>query len=462
MGTLICKICDDGAVRGADPSATGSYTQLRAFPGAEGMAAFTRGAAGYSGAKSIAFVDNLNDSGPGSFREACAGAGKEGTFIIFRTSGIINLTNNFSITSRYLTFAGQTSPGGILITGRPVVINASDIIMRHMRYRVGSHNIDNEDAHDSLQVLGHIWGPNTTDNLIFDHCSIGWGVDENCSLTGGITNVTVQWSIIAEGLRNGKVAGDHSKGMLIGGDGVADNSISLHHNYYAHNSDRNPLLNIPDTATGATLLGDAWNNVVYNWQGGLSPLAGNDCHMNWQEFYCKQGPDSNAYSREITHEAATGTPGPYLYVKGNIGSTRLLQSDPHWNVGNHWMDEDLPETWRRLTPWAVSEGGIITPMTAAYAAQILQTVGANKPFRDAVDTRIIDDFTNTTGAIRSNVSYPADFPTYSTPAPPTDTNGDGIPDQFEIDNGFAVGTMDPLAIAPSGRLRIEDYVNELA
>ncbi|MCU7904538.1 MAG: hypothetical protein KZQ76_01565 [Candidatus Thiodiazotropha sp. (ex Epidulcina cf. delphinae)] len=426
---------------------------IPAFPSAEGLGANSVGGRGGE----IVKVTNLNDSGAGSFRDAVTRSGPR--IVVFDVSGIINLNTNLTISQPYITIAGQTSPGGILITGRTTTINTHDVIIQYMRFRVGSHNIADAEKHDTIQVLGKDWAPNSAYNIIFDHCSIGWGIDENMSLTGGVTNTTVQWSIIAEGLsRAGHPKGEHSKGLFIAGERLAS-SVSIHHNYIAHNTDRNPLISSP---SGTDMLVDVVNNVVYNWKGGLSPLGDGETRINWVHNFAKQGASSNAYSYEVTHRTSATAAG-YLYVEGNIGSTRLSQSDDQWNVGHHWMNEALPTTWRRNTPWPLTNSISTTQMSHAYAVQMLNNVGATKPSRDSIDSRVVNSFAASTGSIIDNVSYPRDYPVYPNNQKAADSDNDGMADSWEIQNGLKTSLNDAsLDKDCDGYSNIEEYLHSLA
>ena len=247
------------------------------------------------------------------------------------------------------------------------------------------------------------------------------------SITGGVTNTTVQWSIISEGLSNaGHPKGEHSKGLLLSGKYVYPNTVSLHHNYIAHNTDRNPEIYSP---VGVDTLADVVNNVAYNWKGGLSPGGGGPAKINWIYNYARQGINSNSYAFEVQHDPG-GTPVPYLYVHGNIGSTRLSQSDPQWNVGSSWTSTLLSTAWKASSPWPAP--AITTAeMSENVANCILTAVGATAPIRDSVDTRVVNDFAARTGTIIDNAKYPDDFPTFTNPAPPTDNDNDGMADSWE-------------------------------
>ena len=426
---------------------------IPAFPGAEGFGAETRGGRGGRVIK----VTNLNDNGDGSLRAAVDTNGPR--IILFAVSGIINLDSDLRITKPFLTIAGESSPGGILISGKRTIVNTHEVIIRHMRFRIGSHSVDDYEKHDAVQVLGKYWASNETYNIIFDHCSVSWGIDENFSISGGVTNMTVQWSIISEGLRRaGHPKGQHSKGLMISGKYELPNSISLHHNYIAHNQDRVPLIYAPGDVDVSA---DVVNNVIYNWKGGLGPGGGGPAKVNWVHNYAKQGPNSNDYTREVHHDD-NGDAKAVLYVYGNIGSTRLSQDEPQWNVQNGWRNIALSTAWRKDTRWDFPLV-TTTEMSDEYAKEILQTVGANRPFRDSVDERLTKSFSTGIGGIIDNVSYPADFPIFAQAAPPIDTDNDGMADSWEIANGLNVGADDSAVKAGNhGYTNIERYLHFLA
>lgn len=431
---------------------------LPSFPGAEGFGANSVGGRGGTVIK----VTNLNDSGDGSFRAAVEASGPR--IVVFDVSGIINLQSDLTIYNSSITIAGQTSPGGILVTGRTVAINTHDVIVQYMRFRVGSHRIlDGADPEylDSLDIFGKNWGPNTAYNIIIDHCSISWGVDETCTITGGVINTTLQWSIISEGLAYaGHPKGEHSKGLMVSGKYRYDNSVSLHHNYIAHNTDRNPLLYSPEDAYNNITVVDAVNNVSYNWKGALSPMGGEICRINWVHNYAKPGLNSHPWSYEVTHYAESLTvPRQLIYVQGNVGSSRLTQDAPQWNVGWYYYNELAPTTWQKTLPWDVPSV-MTNEMSYYYALDMLQKVGATKPVRDSVDERVVADFAAGTGMIIDNVTYPDDFPAFENlPAPP-DTDNDGMPDAWEAARGLSVGINDSAGDDDNdGYTNIEEYLH---
>ena len=171
----------------------GAAANLPAFPGAEGFGALATG--GRGGA--VYHVTTLNDSGPGSFRDAVS---RPHRTVVFDVAGIIHLAARVSVASN-ITIAGQTAPGdGIVIYGNGVSFSgANQAIVRYVRFRMG---VNGDRGKDAVTIAnGH--------DMIFDHVSVSWGRDENFSISGPVTNVTIQDSIIAQGLQ------PHSAGGLI-------------------------------------------------------------------------------------------------------------------------------------------------------------------------------------------------------------------------------------------------------
>jgi hypothetical protein len=502
-------------------SCASAYGQVSAFPGAQGYGADTVGGRGGQVVK----VTTLADSGPGSFREAVQAPARHwlnGVYqyepwqeylarleasghrtVVFEVSGIINLESELTISYPFITIAGQTSPGGILVTGYQTTLNTWEVIIRHMRFRVGTNRIvyDRDDQGeiiyysqpqyvfppaggvcagsiatsangypcaieggadpeklDSFDILGQYWATNEAYNIIIDHCSFSWGVDETVTVSGGVLNATIQWSIVSEGLRQaGHPEGERSMGMLVSGKYVNPTTISLHHNYIAHNYYRTPFVYSP---SGVDMVADLVNNVSYNWKGGMSPYSGGSARVNWIHNYMKQGASSNPYSFEVSYHNQL-PPAPMIFVTGNIGSTRLSQSQPQWNVGDSWRNLLLSESYRSLLPWSAPAIGA-TEMSHDFALQVLNNVGATVPVRDQVDVRVIADFGAGTGNIIDNVSFPSDFPVFQDLPAPADTDDDGMPDLWEIGNGLNPLVADNNNLMPSGYTAIEEYINEIA
>src|SRR5215471_5276536 len=218
-----------------------------ALPGAEGFGAQTPGGRGGR----VWFVRNLNDEGPGSFRAVVTAQGPR--IVIFRVGGLITLKSPIKITEPFLTIAGQTAPGdGICLRGSEISILTHDVIARYLRFRPGDISGGEVDA---LNIMG------ASRDVIVDHCSATWSIDECLSPSGAISNVTVQWCLIAEGLnRSIHSKGSHGYGSLARASG----GVTLHHNLWAHNEERNPRLG-DNYGRGTPPTFDFRNNVMYDW-----------------------------------------------------------------------------------------------------------------------------------------------------------------------------------------------------
>lgn len=442
-------------------------TPLTAFPGAAGMGAYSVGGRGGTVIK----VTNLNDSGPGSFRAAAMASGPR--TVVFEVSGIISLESLLYIENPYITIAGQTSPGGILIAGEPTRILTHDVIVTHMRFRKGSHGCSGETCEQQGESLfiGNGY------NIIVDHCSFSWGTDEVVqvgSYWGDIRDVTVSWSTIHEGLMDPHPEDDHGYGFLISSKFYTEYAprVSLHHNFIAHQRDRSPQM------VGPVLI-DLTNCVVYNFHGTLAPRAiylHNDLpSVNFVHNYIKPGPHSNpAYPAGTGGELVLSGGGPQssivqtprerIFMKGNLGMIRDDQADDEWAAVSGWSGNLAPAGWRRLTKNPVNGVPVpTTTMSEAYAEEVVEGAGATKPVRDSVDTRIITEYKNGTGTFRNDVTYPEDFPTFQNISPPTDADNDGMADSWEDGRGLNISIDDSTGdLDDDGYTNLEEYLHYLA
>ena len=243
-----------------DAMAESKEKQL-AFPGAEGFGRYTTGGRGGT----VYHVTTLEDTGEeGSFRWACNQKGPR--TIIFDVSGTIYLTSPLRLSNGDVTIAGQTSPGGgICIADYPFSIGADNVIIRYMRFRCGNRHVDEHEG-DGL-------GGMDLNDVIIDHCSVSWSVDE-CLSVYGSRNLTVQWCIAAQSMVNaGHSKGSHGYGGNWGGSGA-----SYHHNLIIHHTSRTPRLGPrPSTQTDERM--DMRNNVIYNW-GGNRCYGGEGMNVN--------------------------------------------------------------------------------------------------------------------------------------------------------------------------------------
>ena len=420
-----------------------ALSQLPAFPGAQGFGANTPGG---RGGRVIA-VTNLNDSGPGSFRAACEASGRR--IVVFRVGGTITLDSKVKIESPYITIAGQSAPGGGICLRTvndetPLSVKTHDVVMRYIRIRAGSgvtpEGSDTKDAFEMKSKDAH--------DIVIDHCSFTWGVDETVSTYssdgGKVRNVTLQYNIIADGLDcNTHIEGCHSKGLIL----QYAERFSMHHNLFANNGARSPLI-----LSGEM---DLVNNVVYNWKGSAVKIENRygDVFLNYVNNYLIPGEDSDLTEYGVQVKTA----GVNLYLKGNIAThTRPNNSYPEDAIVNYRKPATVVNNRYNFPA--------ITTTSALQAYEdVLNNVGANLPKIDRVDRDIINGVSNKTGRI---IDYPSDvggYPFLAKGTPPADRDQDGMPDQWEVAQGLnpndaTDGNEDQDG---DGYTNIEEYLNGL-
>ena len=427
------------------PSTSFAQDQL-AFPTAEGYGKHTVGGRGGK----VCEVTNLNDSGPGSLREAVEAEGPR--TVVFRVSGTIILENTLSIRNPYITIAGQTAPGdGICLRKRPLTIDADEVIVRYLRVRYGDEMSNNADAVTSRYKK----------NIIVDHVSASWGDDETMTLYHG-ENVTVQWCMITETLNRG---GSHGFGGIWG-----SHPSTYHHNLIAHNVSRNPRL-----ASGCGNV-DYRNNVLYNWEyntcyGAEAHQKGDRrnppiefSHVNLMANYYKPGPATRdgVKSRLANPSTRNGAADAgQWWVAGNI-----VDGSPEVTADN-WkgVSPSGPE-FRLAAPWPAMPIHQ-QPAEEAYAS-VLEHVGASLPKRDSVDARIIDEVRNGTATFGKNGIIASQeevggWPELTSASAPTDTDHDGMPDAWETKQGLDPKDPDDRnQVTPDGYTMLEKYLNGIA
>lgn len=413
----------------------------RAFPGAEGFGTATPG--GRGGA--VCAVTSLADSGPGTLRSCVERSGPR--YVIFKTGGTISLKDRITVTEPNLTIAGQTAPGGgITLRMDPssgsdkgtFEIATHDVIVRYVRFRPGSGG-NADDSNDAITI----YKPGVRD-VVVDHSSFSWAVDENVNTYDGSTDITVSNSIIAEGLSNaGHPDGEHSKGFLAGG--VDAHNVSIHHNLFVSNVDRNPQVSGVSVA-------DIRNNVIYNYGDGsgdgvtLISSSKGEPEVNWVGNFYKPGPGSDPLRAEFaTYNGTTGATH-HWYGDGNLRwtATGTLPARVGESVGQ------------------VSSPFPAAPVTTTSAQQaytdVLATAGASL-VRDAVDQRLLQEVKDGTGSFKDRAGP---YPDLAAGTAPADTDGDGMPDAWESAHGTNPQVPDANGdVNGNGYDNVEDWFNSL-
>lgn len=429
---LICLCCAALTARAAD---------VAAFPGAEGFGARAKGGRGGQ----VLFVSNLNDSGRGSLRAACEAKGPR--TVIFRVAGLIDLKSPIRVKEPFITIAGQSAPGdGICLRGASFLIETHDAIVRHLRVRTGDRVAEEYDA------IG-IGDP--SHDVILDHCSASWSVDEALSPSGAIRDVTVQWCIIAEGLnRSVHKKGAHGYGSLVRAIG----GLTMHHNLWAHNTARNPRLG-DNYGKPPFPTFDIRNNVMYDFGGVCSGMTGDKLEANYVANYIRPGPSSNRRRGPIV---LTDTASVTYYLDGNV-----VEHRPELTADNSKMFDRAEKDGRKLVEVVKRPFGTppvkTTSARAAFEA-VLAEAGACRPVRDAVDSRLVSEARNRTGSVIDSQWEVGGWPVYRSARPPVDSDRDGMPDGWETGRGL--NPHDPSDAAKDrdgdGYTNLEEYLNSLA
>jgi pectate lyase len=424
---------------GAAPSAV---AQVAAFPGAEGAGRLATGGRGGD----VYHVTNLDNSGAGSLRNGITTAPAAGRTIVFDVAGTIHLTSSLSFGGKSnITIAGQTAPaGGITLADSRLHINdANNIILQHLRVRPGSTlGSTDPDA---------IWVEEST-NVIIDHVTASWGVDETISVTHDSDNVTVQWSTMTQGLFNAGHSGDdgvgHSYGSLINGG-----RYSFHHNLYAHSKARHPRAQ--DSGNRYLML-DWVNNVVFNPGDEFGNSDSNDPYdMNMVGNYGIKGPQSGSNTSYLMRPQDVDS---RFYVDGNyMDADQDLLLDGNPVNGN--------AVFRPGGAWTLMPSRFDYPPVTTYAAeqayiQVMSRAGANN-YRDAIDKRTIRTvFNHLPGFIDTQAEW-GGWPALPSGSPAPDANGDGVPDAWATANGFSTSTPLNSTFAPDGYTYLEKYIHSL-
>lgn len=408
-----------------------ALAQTPAFPGAEGGGKFTSGGRGGR----VIFVDNLNNKGDGSFRKAIEAEGPR--TIIFRVSGTIELEKTIHIKNGDLTIAGQSAPGdGICLKNYGVRVDADNVIIRYIRVRPGD---EMREENDAITGKGH-------KNIILDHCSFSWALDEVASFYDN-QNFTMQWCIISESLYHSyHHKGDHGYGGIWGGL-----NASFHHNLISDHTSRNPrFCGSRYSGNPETEKTDFRNNVVYNW-GFNSVYGGEEGHYNLINNYYKAGP---ATEKDVKHRILNLTQLFYVpsvnpdslragwfFIEGNVVEGNPETTQDNWNGGvqGKGVDDEAIKKSKLCEP--VEFSPVYTTDAETAFKQVLDFAGANL-HRDAVDERVLSEARSgkeTFGAsfdgggkgIIDSQNEVGGWPELKSAKPPKDTDNDGMPDNWE-------------------------------
>ncbi|ACQ81604.1 hypothetical protein Bcav_3362 [Beutenbergia cavernae DSM 12333] len=412
--------------------------RVPAFPGAEGCGRWVTGGRGGS----VYVVTTLADSGPGSLRDAVSASNRT---VVFAVSGTIELASRLDIKGSNVTVAGQTAPGdGICIAGYPTRVAGSNVVVRYLRCRMGDVTGVEEDA---------MWARRTQD-VVIDHCSLTWSTDEALSVYENV-NVTVQWCLVAESLTmsvNHK--GRHGYGGIWGGD-----NVTYHHNLIAHHTNRNPrFAPRADSGVDAPLLVDHRNNVIYNWGFNSSYGGESSDGINMIGNYYRPGPNTlTEVEGRIVEPVITNLGGPGdWFVDGNV-----VEGFPDVTADN-WLGVHGDVPYIRLDAPATLSDGVETDDAAVALDRVLDGVGAILPRRDAVDARIVADVRAGRGRHINSQSEVGGWPELHSAPALLDTDGDGIPDEWEIAHGLdPFDPSDGSAVGDDGYTNLERYLNSI-
>jgi len=365
------------------------------------LKAFGNNTQGGLGGKVIK-VTNLNNTGPGSFREAVTASGTR--LVVFEVGGVIDMgLKSITISNPNLTIAGQTAPSpGITLIKGGIYVSTHDVVIQHIAIRPG----DGAQAAGSWEPDGISTSGTNTYNVVFDHCSATWAIDENLSVSGpgdskpftSSRNVTLYRCLIAEGLAYSTHSkGLHSMGSLIH-DGVSN--VAIIECLYAHNNQRNPLLKGNSSAFIA-------NCVIYNSGSqciGMTDYGTSSSVINGKSVATVAG---NAWLKGTNSNSSTLISGSTSRIVGEVyAENNILKSRSGSNektVNNNGMIILSPKIW--------PEGFVVkSPWQSVY--EVLKTAGSRPARRDSIDIRIVQSVVEGTGQLINSQNEVGGYPAY--------------------------------------------------
>lgn len=451
LGLVGCQSLPSVQTEGA----SAPFSALRAFPGADGAGQWSLGGRGGR----VYTVTNLQDSGPGSLREAVEASGPR--TVVFAVSGTIQLKSELIVRNSRITIAGQTAPGdGITLRDHPLTVAADDVVVRYIRSRLG----------DVTKVDGDAIGVVAGKRIILDHVSASWSSDETLSVAASFKTpekswdeVTVQWSLIGESLNQTAAKGpgvQHGFGSLV--RGAKGSRVTYHHNLWLHHKDRMPrpgnyTLPAQDPVGGFF---DFRSNVFYNWgderSGYNMDFQGTHSSYNFVDNCYWTGPSSKgAWAFEESSSKARA------YFSGNTMNGQM-PADPWSLVRPHkaHLPQGLPDNYKSSQPFPVAP--LQRDPVATACPKVIEVVGASLS-RDAVDQRLLADFAQRKGQLINSQNEVGGWPQLRSLPAPLDTDGDGIPDDWEKANGLDPrNAKDGAQVdARTGYTHLENYLADL-
>ena len=477
-------------------SAITAFAQLLAFPGAEGFGKYTSGGRGGKVVYVTTLADDANGETEGSLRWAMKQYPDEPITVCFAVTGEICLVKDLRINRKNYTIAGQTAPGmGIVITHNKVNCGGSEnFIIRNIRFRIGRNDVNGN------IITQNAFGAENCAHYIIDHCEFGWSTEENMN-TYDSHFITVQYCIVHEGLnKSGHPKGARGYGCQWGGS-----PATYHHNLLVNNNKRSCRFNGAQSNDYVVYL-DYINNVNYNFEGGSNGCYGgentaklaegeynglNSAHeCNFINNYYKAGPNTTNtklfVSVEKARSGATSWGPSKWYLAGNIFDGVPAATADNWsavNIKGYTKEESRVDTLiRPATPWwrwtTDSIYGQYDFDALAYAAGSYET--AEEAFQTVLDTagcfprdhvglRLTSDtrngiytYTGSETGKKGIIDTEADaegFYDYPYVAPLTDTDLDGMPDEWESANGCDPAVPDQNTLHPSGYTMLEMYLD---
>jgi pectate lyase len=409
-----------------------------AFPGAEGAGAYTRGGRGGQ-VLAVTTLEDYDPKGgkpiPGSLRAAVKTRGPR--TIVFRVGGTIELKADLDITEPFITIAGQSAPGGgICLKNASLKIQAPQVIIRHLRVRPGDVQGRELDAISCREQ-----------NVILDHCSASWGIDETISTNGSSANVTVGWCLITESLNNSvHHKGSHGYGSLISGPG----EITYHHNVYAYHRSRSPR--------GGDVLLDFRNNVIAGWGDRAGYSGPERLQMNYVGNYLLPGE----YSKQKDLAFSPGGLRQRYFLEGNVFDGYPQGTADNWLLIKPVGGSTFEKTASALRANQPLPTNTVTTESAGDAFHsIVQYCGAVLPQRDAVDSRVLEQIKLKFGRMINSQTDVGGWPELGAGTAPPDADGDCLPDTWETRYGLDPRTANGNVTDTDrdGYTDIEEYLN---